>query len=284
MREECQNTCTRAVIALKETALSRTIDDFVENAEEISSSPALLSRFYEYIRIKYAVPCESGMLFVERLVMLRLFERFRALPDPQNALVNAKISLYAWLRPAHLGIAAEIPEAVIAAFRRIGSSGLAGAKTTHFMAGVVLLHDALGRDASPDTLFPALVFCLVRSQVRDLVHHIRIMRGPARLPLETCVSGCSHGFSVPVRCNCMFRRSVSSEDEYYLVTAAAALEFIQKLEFYSLRVGVAEFNREIGVRVEQMRIAKNMKTRDSRQGPGKIVNDGHFSFLGSSGP
>lgn len=260
MREECRNVCTRAIVALEGTALSKAIDDVADNAAAVGDDQAILHRFYEYVRLKYNIPCESGMLFVERLVMLRLFERFRARPDPQSCLVNAKVSLYAWLRPEHLGIEAEIPDSVVVAFQRIGSSGIPAAKTAHFMGGVGLLYGALGRGASPDAFFPALVYCLVRSQVRDLFYHIRVMRGSVRPAAAACASGCSHGFSVPVCCNCTFRRETSSEDEYYLVTAAAALEFIQKLEFYSLRVSAPEFNREISSRIEQMNIAKNMRS------------------------
>ena len=71
---------------------------------------------------------------------------------------------------------------------------------------------------------------------------------------KACKIGCRHGFAIPICCNCMEYNNWNGEDEYYLVTAMAAMEYIEKLEYYNLNIEVGEFEEQISKKIENMKI------------------------------
>lgn len=256
MREECQNACTRAAIALKGTSLLETVEDFVRNIDSIRNCPAILARFYEYMQAKYRIPCEAGMLFVEKLVMHDFFERYRRADDPQNALANEKMQLYQWICPRHLDAVGEPTDEDIVRFRRLAHTSLPSAKMHRFMQAVKSLSRSIGASCGSDAFFPSLVYCLIKAQIPDLYLHVRFMQAYRRPFYRACAPGCTHGFSQSVRCDCLQRTDWRDEEEYYLVAALAALEFIQQIEYYSLRVSLTEFNYEISNKIRKMKLTE----------------------------
>ncbi|KAI4291983.1 hypothetical protein PAPHI01_1257 [Pancytospora philotis] len=281
MQERCKNICTRAIVALKDGPLHRTIQDFIVSSSEIlgascgvselpdgSAWPGraqdgaraptcnqLVNQFYDYVCQKHRIPCECGMLIVERMLTLNAFDRLRQAENTHNTLVNNKIFLYKWIRSEHLEIPFAVPSAVVAAFSKIKSHALPSGKIEAYILAVQELQRSAGKAAGHDQLFSALIYALLKTQIADLEMHFLCMLKYRRRYGGPCAEMCRHGFDINVRCDCLCRSDWKDEDVYYLVMGMAALDFIAKLEFYSLKIGVAEFNLEISARIEKIQLS-----------------------------
>ena len=135
MLEKCHNKCTRALITLKSTTLFATIQDFCNSVESIQDSPEMLRNFYEYLKTKYVIPCEAGMLFIEMLTMLDLFDKYKLRKDQKNLFVNEKMLLYQWIEPRHLDIHIDI-SSLSEDFKMIETSNVPSMKITYLMKGI----------------------------------------------------------------------------------------------------------------------------------------------------
>ncbi|KAI5170935.1 hypothetical protein PAEPH01_1570 [Pancytospora epiphaga] len=260
MKEKCLNACTRAIITLEKTSILLTIEDFLGNLEISTLKNDIILAFYDYIGKKYQITCEAGMLFVERVLTLHTFNTMYHEEDTRNTLINAKVALYSWLKPVHLKLEVEIPENIVKAFKRLTLSTVPTVKLNAFMHAIEGLYEIIGRKCGHDTLFSALVYCLIKSQISDLMLHFKYMKLFYRPHYGRCDVICFHGFTISVRCTCLCREDWKGEEEYYLVVALAALEYIQKIEYYNLTVSVTEFNMEISERLKSIKLGDDKNT------------------------
>lgn len=283
MHEHCNNGCTKAIVQLKDTPLYKTIIDFIKNNEELLQDECIgqerceggryrgelpdssnsdecalnnrhIAQFYAYIAEKHRISCEAGMLIVERILTLAAFNRMKQGENPHNMLVNSKLVLYKWIRPEHLEIGVAVPDSVVQAFADIKRPTLPSAKIDAYMLAIRKLQQCVGPDVGQDQMFPALVYALIKTQIPDLALHFRVMSRYRREYHGNCNCMCTHGFKINVRCDCLLRIDWKREDIYYIVMALAALDFIAKIEFYNLRISVNEFNYEISMRIEGMKL------------------------------
>lgn len=237
---------------MQETSLIGTIRDFVECIATIETNPQVLQQFYDYLKLKYRIPCETGMLFIEKITMLNIFDKFKIKVDHVNSLVNKKMMLYQWIRPNHLEIQELDFRRAIESLKKIGTTEVPSVKIHHLMRSITALYESVGTDVGHDGFFPYLVYCFIKSEIRDLYAHVFLMKICRRNFDQRCGFGCSHGFQTTVSCDCLFSENWGNEDGYYITTSLAAMDYIAKVEFYDLNVGMAEFDREISKRLKRM--------------------------------
>lgn len=255
MTEKCHNNCTRAIISLCYHPLMETIRDYIKTADISQADPSTILAFYDYIRIKHSIPCETGMLFVEKLITIDLFNKYILSDDPQNIFVNSKIELYQWIKPSHLDIKLLIPDSAVEPFRLIEEPSLPTVKINQFMKAIRNLYQFIGTDSPHEVFFPCLIYCLIKSKIRNILLHFRFMKEFKRPVSPCCIMGCAHGFdSIQICCSCMWRHDWNGQEEYYMVSALAALDFIQKMEFYTLQISATEYDYEISRRINKMNL------------------------------
>jgi Rab5 GDP/GTP exchange factor len=244
---KCCRGCVRLAILLSDTSLGKTVEYFMQDIRLLKLDPAILQTFYEYVSSRYMVSCETGIAFIERVVMSNTFCMLLDTGDSVNMLVNQKMRLYRWIRPEHLEIEAseERLSECATSFLRISGPDTPTDKIDRFMRGVEELQGILGRSEGQDRMLPALIYCLIKSGTEDLYLHIRFMKTYQRRAYPPCCPGCTHGVGAEIKCSSGERRYDEQEVAYYLTTALAAAEFIEKMEFYDLRVGEEEFNENI---------------------------------------
>lgn len=269
----CKNNCTKAIILMKDTPLYEIINDFRRNMSTIENDPTVLGRFYTYIKDKYKIPCETGMLFIEKLVMSDYFDQYIKILDAQNELIESKIELYQWIKMSHLDIdkfndkenvntkclhldntISNFAVDFARVFSKIEETDLPSIKMHYFMKAVKTLYASIGQANGADMFFPCLVYCLIKTKMKNIYLHIKFIKYFARKYDNVCEIGCKHGFKHNICCDCVHRNDWEAESEYYLVTVLAALEFIQKIEYYSLRIDLNEFDYEISRRIEKINI------------------------------
>lgn len=252
MKQLCSHRCVKAYVSMQETSLIGTIKDFVECVSTIETNPQVLQQFYDYLKLKYKVPCETGMLFIEKITMLNIFDKFKIRVDHANSLVNRKMMLYQWIKPAHLEIQELNFGDVIQSLRKIGTTEVPSVKIYHLMKSIKLLYEKIGTSVGHDGFFPHLVYCFVKSEIKDLYAHIFLMKLCRRNFDQKCGFGCNHGFQTSVSCDCLFSENWRNEDGYYITTSLAAIDYISKIEFYNLKVDMAEFDKEITKRLKKV--------------------------------
>ncbi|ORD94986.1 hypothetical protein ECANGB1_1650 [Enterospora canceri] len=259
MKKKCENICTVAVVQLKKTTLYCAIDEFTNEIEEIYTNREKLTAFYEQVAEKYKLKCEYGLLFVEKLVMYSMFNKFRVNRGDADAFVNEKILLYQWIKPIHLkldGVYAQNEKLSrsINDFIRIAKSNIPSVKTFYMMVAFENMFRKFGEDLEYDKMLSIVIFCLIKTKIKDLSLHIRFMRLFRREYFRPCDKECDHGFSMNVRCDCLVSKNWCGQDLYYLTTCEAALEFIERMEYYDLNVEVDEYNNKLSKKLEKLRL------------------------------
>lgn len=262
MKLKCSEDCKRAYISISETSLVGIIKDFLDSLETINSNPVILQQFYDYIKIKFSIPCEKGMLFVERITMDNVFKKFRLKTDSTNSLANKKMELYQWIAPRHLEINEINITKIVKILRKVESTEVPSVKIFYLMSSIKNLYEKVGRDVGLDGFFPYLVYCFLKANIQDLYAHIHYINLFKRKYDKDCSSKCMHGFQIPVECRCLLSRDWKNEDEYYLTTALAVVDYIAKLEFYNLKVDHKEFDSEISKSLQRFQTS-NKKDESS---------------------
>lgn len=245
MKPRCKGNCAKAHQTIIETSLIHAIDDFLGSLETSVVDSILISQFYNYIKMKFCIPCETGMLFVEKITMQSMFENFKIKSSSLNTLINRKIELYQWIQPRHLEIKLLDFSKAISILKRIESSNIPSGKIFYLMNFIRRLYEKIGKDTCLDGFFPYLVYCLIKSNIRDLYFHVQFLNTFRRKYDEVCTKDCTHGFKICIECDCLVSQNWSSEEDYYITTVIAALDYIAKLEFYNLTIDRIEFDREI---------------------------------------
>lgn len=251
MKQECSHRCIKAYTFIQGTLLISTIKDFGFIAKgEVNSQT--LQQFYEYLKLKHKIPCETGMLFIEKVTTMNIFEKFKAKSGHINGIVNKKMMLCRWIKPSHLEIRELDFGDVVEGLKGIGTTGVPSVKIYHLIESIRILYGKLGKDTGHDGLFPCLVYCFIKSEIQDLYVHVSLMKTCRRKFDQDCGFGCNHGFQVSVSCDCLFSKDWGNEDEYYITVSQAAVEYISKIEFCGLSIGMVEFDREIAKRLNSI--------------------------------
>lgn len=245
MKIQCSGRCLKGYNKILETTLISTINDFLKGLDSIYDNPEVLQQFYDYLQMKYQIPCEIGMLFIEKITTSSIFKMFKLRVEPMNSLTNSKIKLYQWIRPRHMEIQSFNFTEIISSFVKIKNSPVPSVKIHHLMEGIKLLYERIGKDSGLDIFFPYLVFCFIKSNLEDLYAHIHYINTFKRKFYKPCELNCTHGFQLCVSCDCLVSKDWANEEEYYLTTSLAAVDYISKLEFYNLNVEAKEFESEI---------------------------------------
>lgn len=245
MKSNCSNNCIKAYVLIQESSLIQIINDFTNNLDSVEDNPSMIQQFYDYLKLKYKIPCEIGMLFIEKIVMINIFEKFKIKFDSMNNMVNKKILIYEWIKPEHLEIADRGFEECITRLHKITKSEVPSVKRHYLMTFMDLLYSKVGRSAGYDSFFPYLVYCIIKSQVKDIYAHFYILKVFGRQYDSSCKFGCNHGFNMTVICDCLVSGCYGSEADYYITMSLAAIDFIAKIEFYNLKIKVSDFEREI---------------------------------------
>jgi len=249
MKLRCQGICRNAICTMSGTSLVSIISDFIDTLEMIVTNPMILQQFYDYIKMKFNIPCETGMLLIEKMTMNSLFRQFQLRSDDTNILANEKMMLYHWISPRHLEIKSLEISLIVCTLRNIAETEVPSVKIFHLMSGIKRLYEKVGKTMGFDDFFPYLVYCFIKANVRDIyahLHYTRLFRRKYDIP---CSSSCRHGFQVPVCCSCLMSEEWDSEAEYYLTTSLAVIDYIAKLEFYNLKVDRKEFDRRMSSKI-----------------------------------
>lgn len=245
MRLRCQGVCTGAIHSMSETSLVSIITDFVDTLEMTVANPTILQQFYDYIKLKFNIPCEAGMLLIEKMTMSSFFRQFQLRSDDTNILANEKMMLYHWISPRHLEIKSLEISRIVCSLRNIAETEVPSVKIFHLMKGVKRLYEKVGTTVGLDGFFPYLVYSFIKANVRDIYAHLHYTRLFRRNYDTPCSPNCPHGFQTPVSCSCLKSNDWGSEAEYYLTTSIAVVDYIAKLEFYNLKVDRREFDRRM---------------------------------------
>ncbi|KAL6121514.1 hypothetical protein NUSPORA_01544 [Nucleospora cyclopteri] len=257
MKNACKNICTVALISLKKTSLYSVIDDFTSKIDINNVDSLEINQFYTYISQKYSIKCEMGMLFIEKMVVYNLFHKFKLNKNSSNRLLNEKILLYQWIKPEHLKLPKDIDlQQNIADFHKIHRSNVPSVKIFYLMKAVKHLYKKIGETTSYDTILSCIIYCLIRSKIKDLFVHISFMRMFRRDYFNDCNAKCDHGFSININCDCLISYNWKNEEKYYLTTCEAAIEWIQKVEYYNLSIEINEFEKEITDKMKNLNFTK----------------------------
>ncbi|ELA42443.1 uncharacterized protein VICG_00542 [Vittaforma corneae ATCC 50505] len=262
MKLECSENCRKARISISETSLVSIIKDFLDSLEAINSNPMILQQFYDYIKIKFNIPCEKGMLFVEKITMESVFKTFKLKTDSMNSLTNKKVELYQWISPRHLEIKELNITKILKILRKMESTEVPSVKTFHLMTSIENLYRKVGKGVGLDDFFPYLVYCFIKANIQDLYAHIHYINLFKRKYDKDCNFECKHGFQIPVECICLISKDWKNEDEYYLTTALAVVDYIAKLEYYNLKIEHKEFDKKISRSLERFQTS-NKKDESS---------------------
>lgn len=257
MKSECKGVCAKAQQTIIGTSLINAINDFLGSLETSVVDSTLMCQFYNYIKMKYYIPCETGMLFIEKITMHCMFDNFKINPNNNNVLINKKIELYQWIKPRHLEIKPTDFSKAISILKKIDSSDLPSGKIYYLMSFIRSLYEKIGKDTCLDGFFPHLVFCLIKSNIKDLYFHVQFANLFRRKYDEPCGKDCTHGFKICIECNCLVSQNWGSEEDYYITTVIAALDYIARLEFYNLKIDRSEFDREISKSLKNTADKKN---------------------------
>lgn len=245
MKSHCSNNCIKAFVLIKESTLIEVIKDFVENLENIEANPSMIQQFYDYIRLKYKIPCEIGMLFIEKITMINIFDRLKIKIDQMNSLINKKIDLYQWIKHTHLELEDIDISEILEELRKLKITEVPSVKNCYLMNAINMLYGKIGRNIGYDGFFPYLVYCMIKSGIKDIYAHVYLIKIFRRKFEEKCKFGCNHGFNMVVSCDCLVSEDYNEESEYYITLSLSALEYIAKIEFYNLKVDINEFDNEI---------------------------------------
>lgn len=242
---KCCGNCSKAQKAVLETSLVSIVNDFMANLEAIIADPSTLQQFYDYIKIKFCIPCETGMLFVEQIVTKDLFENSLIKNDNLNNLTNRKMELYDWITPRHLEIKSLDVSKSISTLKKLEQSDIPSVKLFYLMTSIKQLYNKIGTGADLDGFFPYLVYCFIKSRIKDMYAQIYYLNLFKRSFEQHCKPDCKHGFNVCVKCSCLLSENWRNEEDYYLTTSLAVVDYISKLEFYNLKIEKHEFDKEI---------------------------------------
>ncbi|KAM0681254.1 hypothetical protein GINT2_000452 [Glugoides intestinalis] len=256
---KCCGNCSKAHNAILETSLVCIVNDFVANLEAIITDPSTLQQFYDYIKIKFCIPCETGMLFVEKIATKDIFDNSLFKTDNLNNLTNRKMELYDWITPMHLEIKSLDISKAISTLKKLERSDVPSVKLFYLMTSIKQLYNKVGTAADLDGFFPYLVYCFIKSRIKDLYAHIYYLNIFKRSFEQYCSSDCKHGFNVPVKCSCLLSENWKNEEDYYLTTSLAVVDYISKLEFYNLNIEQHEFDIEISNALKRIH-KKNSKS------------------------
>ena len=245
MKKICSNTCTVAVIQLKKTTLYSIIDEFTNNMDEILTDHTILISFYDKIISNYKIECEKGLLFVEKLIMYNVFFKFKLKSNSSNKLINQKILLYQWIQPTHLNLPNSNFKELIIHFRKMQYSNIPSVKIYYLMSGFQTMYNIMGKDIEYDKILGITIYCLIKARVKDWWLHLQFTKLFRRSYYKDCCNNCNHGFNLNIICECLVSANWHGEEEYYITTFEAALDFIEKLEYYNLNIGLEEFERNI---------------------------------------
>ncbi len=255
---KCENNCIRAIIKLREESIFQIIKDFCKNLDFSRTQNFTIESFYKYIEKKYKINCEIGMLFVEKLIMAEIYDKFFAVNNVVNLFINNKLELYQWIKPKHLEITSPVSDHIVKQFKKISLYCIPSVKLNYFMKAVKALYKFIGKNKSQNEFFSCLVFYLIKAQIKDLYFHIMLINLFQRKYLNLCGIDCNHGFKISIFCSCMKREDWKDEENYYLTTANAAIEFIMRIEFYDLNITSVEFNKEIEQKLNNLKITKKI--------------------------
>lgn len=253
----CSGKCIRAYTEISESAIVEIIHEFLNGIQAIEKFPDSLQQFFDYVEVRFNIPCEIGLLFVEKILMDKVFQSFILKVDSVNHLINRKIDLYQWVKPKHLEIQSFCFDKAQDFIKKIENSPIPSVKIYYFMSAVKSIYEILGKNTGSDEFFPSLIYCLIKSQLKDLYAHLYYMKLFKRRHGRSCHYKCTHGFKVSISCDCMPTKDWNNEEEYYITNGIAALDFISKLEYYSLKIDASEFDKEITKRMQ------NLKLQDS---------------------
>lgn len=258
----CSYNCLRAALKLKNEEIFIVIRTFVNKLDLSTVNKTIIDKFYINIKRKYNIECEVGMIFVESLLMTGIYDSFFYQNDFTNIFINNKLELYQWIKPEHLEIKEIIADNIIGLFKNIGLRSLPSVKLNYFMKAVQNLYKYIGQNKSQDMFFPCVVFCMLKAQIKDIYLHVKFMKLFSRKYESQCkTKSCTHGFSIPICCMCMFRNEWNGQESYYLTMADAALQFIMTIEFYNLKITKNEFNDQLEKRLSKLNISNSIKKK-----------------------
>lgn len=253
MTQECVGNCCKSCSAIAETSLISTIRDFLESLESINNNPMILQQFYDYIKMKFNIPCEKGMLFIEKVTMNNVFRTFKLKADAMNSLANKKVELYQWIAPRHMDIKRLNFRKILDLLRKVELTEVPSVKVYYLMTAIQKLYGKVGKAAGLDDFFPYFIYCLIKANVKDIYAHIHYINLFKRKYDNSCKNECNHGFQIPVVCECLISKDWQNEEEYYLTTALAAVDYVARLEFYNLKIDHREFDENISGALHKVR-------------------------------
>lgn len=251
MKSECSNRCIRGYHAIKDSSLCEIIKDFVDNIDSLDCDNSMIQHFYDYIKIKFNIPCEIGLLFVEKITMAHMFKIIKPRVEPMNDLTNSKLLLYQWIKPMYL----DIPEIenigfIIEPLAKLSKSIVPSVKIYYLQEFIERLYLQIGKISGHDVFFPNIIYCFIKANIKDIFVHLYILKTFRRKHYLKCSLFCNHGFNEPVGCDCLVSKFWDQESEYYVTTCIAAVDYISKMEYYSLNVDSKVFDEEIIKKLE----------------------------------
>lgn len=243
MKHKCTGVCKKAISHLRNSTLFRLVDEFTSNID-LSGSENLkkyYNDFFMYISEKYYITCETGLLFIERMIIDSLMSKYNFYQP--STLMKEKMKLYHFVKPAHLRIDhCKKLSKIIGEIAKIGYVELPSAKTYYLMQGGVSKIYEYNKDIEYDDLLSILVYAIIKTGQTSFTNHLTLMKYFRRGYGKKCIEKCCHGFNTNVECECMISADYNGEDEYYIVTCAAACDFIEKMEYSDLNIkDVEEF-------------------------------------------
>lgn len=265
--ETCNKKCTTSALQLINSSpkIYNLIEDFLKNVKTIKDSTKFFT-LYNYLIKKEIIKCDIGIYYIEKYLFESIYTfLFYQGNENKNIFINNKIILYQWIEPKHLEI--EIIEQkdelyaifeeinklneldlIAKAFAQIKTQKIANNKIILILNIIRNLYNFLGINANHDTLLSLLIYIIIKSQTKDVLLHLNFVNRFKRKRFKPCLTNCHH--SMPYEyldiCSCYITSNAKDEEiNYYLITLEAAIIFIERMEFKSLKINREEFDKNI---------------------------------------
>ena len=243
----CNGKCIESIKLLDNSILNSLIINFISSLDinDQSNLNKKVNNFYNFIKFKYRIKCEVGMLFIEAMFIHKLFDEFKIAHN--NLLVEEKIKLYRFIKPEHLKISVDSVklDKIVSSFNNLSVSNIPSCKIYYIMNAFQTIFDILGKDIEYDQMLSIVIYSIIKADLKDMYNQIKLIKHFKRSYVDKCIVDCCHGFNIDINCDCLKSDDYSGEEEYYIITCEAAIEYIEKMEYSNLNISIKEYNKHI---------------------------------------
>ncbi|EOB13317.1 Vacuolar protein sorting-associated protein 9a [Nosema bombycis CQ1] len=205
--------------------LLKTIKSFKKDWKILEDHPLILKSFYEYVSLKFSIQCESEMLRIERSLSLNKFTQ-------ENSLLSSKILLYSWLEPRHLNVqGVDFLTNPILLIKDLNQKETVSEMIFKFLEVIKSIYESIKPQTDHSVFLSVLIVVILNSKSTSLEKVLYFMENFRRPSLALCED-----------CKGKERPFDEGEVNYYLTVLKAALKFIEKMEFYDLKITKEEFD------------------------------------------